>query len=145
MLKEDEIRALIAPFTEHTGGVITALREIFQVEGYIDPTRFPIVADVFNLSVAEIRGIVSFYEDFRTHPPARNTVRICQAEACQALGARALLHDMKAELAKRKVDITTEVEVLPVYCLGLCAIGPAVQINGDLLGRAKVEDLERIH
>lgn len=144
MLKDDEIRGLIMPFTERTGGVISALREILQAEGFIDPVRFPVVADVFNLSVAEVRGIASFYEDFRTHPPAKNIVRVCQAEACQSLGARALLHDIKAELVKREVDAITEVEVLPVYCLGLCAIGPAVQINGNLLGRAKVKDLERI-
>ena len=144
LLSNDEIRELVSPFRKRTGGVVSALREILETEGYVDPSRFPIVADVFNLSVAEVRGITSFYEDFRTTHPPRTILRVCQAEACQALGSRRLLSSIERRIASTRRSKARSVEAIPVYCLGLCSIGPAMLINDRLLGRAKLADLEDV-
>ncbi|MCH2354733.1 MAG: NAD(P)H-dependent oxidoreductase subunit E, partial [Pseudomonadales bacterium] len=87
-MTEDDIRTQIDPHQHKLGGTIHALHQLMRAYGYIHPEHLPVVADVFNISVAEVRGIVSFYEDFKTHPPARTTIRICQADACQAVGSR---------------------------------------------------------
>lgn len=84
------VRGLITPFVDEIGGPLTALRSIVIQHGYIDAEASACVADVFNLSHAEVRGIVSFYTDLRTTPPPRHTIRICQAEACQSVGSREL-------------------------------------------------------
>ena len=56
--------------------------------GYIDREAVPIVADALNISRAEVVGTISFYHDFREAPPGRHVLRVCRAEACQAMGAR---------------------------------------------------------
>ena len=110
------------------GGPIRALREIVEQRRFISQADMITVADVFNLSAAEVRGIVSFYADLRTQLPARHVVRVCQAEACQSVGGRELNRALSERLGIPMGQATPDarVELEPVYCLGLCACGPAV-------------------
>lgn len=134
----DAARALIAHLAGQTGGPVTALRLIQAEHGWIDDDAVEAVARVFNLSRAEVRGLVAFYADFRTRPPATHTLAICQAEACQATGARALTRHVcdrvGAELGGQNADGSVGID--PVYCLGLCARGPALTIDGRLVVEA---------
>jgi formate dehydrogenase subunit gamma len=132
------LRDLIAPLVHETGGPITALRAIQDRDGWIDGAAIEAVADVFNLSRAEVRGLVAFYADFRTQPPADHVVRICQAEACQAVGSRALTAVIEERLGTTLGHASADrsVELDPVYCLGLCARAPALMVDGELVADA---------
>ena len=141
-MTDDDVRTHVLPHQQKLGGPIRALHELMRVYGYIHTEHLPTVADVFNISVAEVRGIVSFYEDFKTHPPARTTLRICQAEACQAVGSRRLTNELETAYQTKLGTRGTDVELEAVYCLGLCASGPAVQVNDLLNARASVEKLQ---
>ena len=134
----DEIRETIAQHSGSIGGPISALRAVVALRGYITPDDEGAVAEIFNLSRADVRGIVSFYADLRTTPPARNTIAICRAEACQSVSGRELTSTLTQKLGVgvggRAAD--GSVELVPVYCLGLCANGPAVRVNGRLIARS---------
>ena len=132
------LRALIAPLVHETGGPVTALRAIQDRQGWIDGTAIEAVADVFNLSRADVRGLVEFYADFKTMPPAAHTVAVCQAEACQAAGSRELTKTLEDRLGAKlgRMDDDHNVELEPVYCLGLCARAPALMVDGMLVVEA---------
>ncbi|MDE0193907.1 MAG: NAD(P)H-dependent oxidoreductase subunit E, partial [Gammaproteobacteria bacterium] len=83
-------REIAVQHRDQVGGVLTVLREIVGRFGYVSRTQEHDVAEVFNLSRAEVRGIVSFYHDLKTKPQPSLQVRVCQAEACQSVGAREL-------------------------------------------------------
>lgn len=121
-----------------------ALRWIQEQHGYIDPNLYADIADVFNLSIAEVRGVVSFYHDFRSRPPPRHSIRVCQAEACQALGARQLTREFEQKLGCKlnEVLMDNSIELKPVYCLGLCALGPSIEIDGEIYARGTLELLD---
>ena len=123
-----------------------ALRHIMSEHGYIDPKLLPEIADLFNLSQAEVRGVVSFYHDFRTEPPAKHQIRICQAEACQAQGSRHLTREIEQHFDLRLGERSDEssVELHPVYCLGLCSVGPSMQIDGRLVARATLDSVRAL-
>ena len=103
-----------------------ALHAVQHHVGYIDPSLVPMLAETFNLSVAEVHGVVSFYKDFRTTPPAGPLVQVCRAEACAARGGASLYERAREAAAGQPV------EVEEVFCLGLCAQGPAVAAGGRL-------------
>lgn len=134
----EERRALIAPFVHEIGGPVTALRAVQERYGWIDDESVAAVADAFNLGRAEVRGLVAFYADFRTRPPATHSLTVCQAEACQATGSRALTRLIcertGSELGGQSADGSVGVD--PVYCLGLCARGPAMVVDGRLVVEA---------
>ena len=126
------LNSLIEPFAQTMGGPIRALRAVMAERGWIDEEAIVEVAEIFNLSRAEVRGIVSFYSDFRTSPPPARTLKLCRAEACQARGARAVCQALESETGQRigEAHEGAELEIEAVHCLGLCAHGP-VAWEGD--------------
>jgi formate dehydrogenase subunit gamma len=134
-MTSDQLRRLIAPHAKEIGGSLSALRAIQQQHGWIDPDAVDTVADVFNLSRAEVRGLVGFYSDFRAEPPATHTLKICQAEACQSVGARGLTRSLSDRLGIALGGTTPDrrVALEAVYCLGLCTHGPVMMVDGQLV------------
>jgi formate dehydrogenase subunit gamma len=84
-----------------------------------------------------VHGIVSFYHDFRAEPPGRHVLRLCRAEACQSLGAEAVADHVRQRLGVDWHDTTADgaVTLQPVFCLGLCAVGPSALLDDAPLAR----------
>ena len=129
---------------QRVGGALTTLREIVAAHGHIDREQEHVVADVFNLSHAEVRGIVSFYHDLRTTPAPPAEVRVCQAEACQAVGGRQFTRAVEQRLGLRLGEDNDAVALRAVYCLGLCAQGPSMMVNGQLVANGDLDALAGI-
>ena len=64
------------------------MHDLMERFGYVDRAIVPVLAEALNLSRAEIHGTLTFYHDFRDHPPGRTTLKVCRAEACQSRGSR---------------------------------------------------------
>lgn len=124
------VRAIAEQHRAELGPLLPVLHDVMAEVGWVSRDDVVVIADVLNLSVADVHGVVSFYHDFRTSPPPAHTVRICRAEACQAVGAEDLYAAATARFADRP-----DVEVSPVYCLGNCALGPSTMVDGRLHGR----------
>lgn len=114
------------------GGLLPALHDVQEAHGYIPPELVPFIADAFNVSRAEVHGVITFYPDFRQTPPSRHTLKVCRAEACQARGGTTLAQHAEQRLGCALGSATADgsVTLEPVYCLGLCAQGPAVMLDG---------------
>ena len=142
-MTEAEVRELLLPCSNLVGGIIHACRRLMNEFGYISAEQKRILADIFNLSIADVSGIISFYHDFKTTPQPPNSLRICTAEACQANRSRELIKTIETHLGStipcQTVDGMTAVSF--VYCLGLCPNGPAVEINGQLVSNASAEQV----
>ena len=103
------------------------------------------VAEALNLTRAEVHGVMSFYHDFRTEPAGRHVVRLCRAEACQAMGGAGLAEIAKARLGVDWHQTSADgVTLEPVFCLGLCACAPAAMVDGTLHGRLDRDALETL-
>jgi formate dehydrogenase subunit gamma len=123
--------------------ILHALQSAF---GCVPEEAIPLIAGALNISRAEAYGIVSFYHDFRSKPPGRHVLKLCRAEACQAMGGNALAAATEAKLDTPLGGTTPDgaVTVEPVYCLGLCACAPAAQLDGKPVGRLDRERLEQL-
>ncbi len=117
--------------------LIEILHELQAQLGYVPEGATQLLATALNLSRAEVHGVISFYHDFHRAPPGRHIVRVCRAEACQSVGCEALAKHAETALGigfgKTRADGKATLEA--VYCLGNCALGPAVMIDGELHGR----------
>ena len=125
------------------GALMPVLHDIQEHVGYIPPEAVPRIAEVLNLSRAEVHGVISFYHDFRSEPAGRHVVHVCRAESCQSLGAEALLAGACERLGVEVHGTTPDgsVTLEPVYCLGNCALSPAVMIDRQVYGRVSPERL----
>ncbi len=137
------LSALIEAQQHREGPLLPLLHSIHEAFGHIPEAAVPLIADALNIGRAEVHGVVSFYHDFRTKPAGRHVLKICRAEACQAVGGARLAERVLAQLGTTW-HATTEngaVTVEPVYCLGLCANGPAAMIDGRPLAGVTAEEL----
>lgn len=133
----DEIRDVVTPLTALEGPLLPMLHAIQAEWGHVPQAAVPVLADVLNLGRAEVHGVISFYHDFRDHPAGRHILKICGAEACQSMGGAAMAAGVLDRLGVDWHGTTADgaVTVEPVYCLGLCACGPAAMLDGQLMGR----------
>jgi formate dehydrogenase subunit gamma len=134
---ERELRRLASVHAGKPGALLPILHAIQERFGHVPPQAVAVVADVLNLSRADVHGVVSFYHDFRAAPPGRHVVKLCRAEACQAVGARGLERHATAALGVAFGETTADgaITLEPVYCLGNCAAGPSMMVDGEPIGR----------
>ena len=140
------VRALAEARSGELGPLMEILHDIQHTVGYLPASTVPVLADVLNLSRAEVHGVVSFYSDFRTSPPAATTVAICRGEACQAVGAEALVDHAKTKLGvgvgEQSADGSVGLE--QIFCFGNCALGPTATVAGRLRGRLTPASLDAL-
>ncbi|QIZ82602.1 formate dehydrogenase subunit gamma [Thalassovita gelatinovora] len=142
----DRLQEILARHDGLEGPLLPILHAIQTEFGYIPAACIPVIADHLNIGRAEVHGVVSFYHDFRDAPAGRHVVKICRAEACQAVGAKALAEIALAKLGLEWHGTTPNgaVTIKPVYCLGLCACGPAAMVDDKVVGRVDAAKLNRI-
>ena len=133
----DRIAEILEEHQGLEGPLLPILHAVQAVFGHVPQSALPQIARALNLSKAEVHGVVSFYHDFREAPAGRHVLKLCRAEACQAMGADGLAVSVKAALGIDWHETTPDgrVTLEPVFCLGLCACGPAAMVNGRLVGR----------
>ncbi len=142
-LRAERVRAAAAAHVAEPGGLLPALHAVQAALGHIDDADVPVLAELFNLSRAEVHGVVTYYHHFRRQPPGRHVVQLCRAEACQACGGDELAAAAAAQLrcAEGQTRADGAVTLEAVYCLGLCASAPALSIDGRLHARVTPERL----
>lgn len=130
-------RSIIAAEQANPGSLLPILHLLQEEFGFIHKEAEPLIADILNLSRAEVHGVVTFYHDFRQAPPGRHVLKLCRAEACQAAGGDALAARAEAKLGMPLGNTSADggVTFEATYCLGLCAVAPSAMIDGRVVAR----------
>lgn len=126
--------------------MLPILHHLQAVFGFIPTPAIPMIANALNLTRAEVHGVVTFYHEFREHPPGRHLLHLCRAEACQSLGCDNLARHVRERLNVGWHETTSDgaVTLEPVFCLGLCAIGPAALLDGQPLARLDAARIDAV-
>ena len=141
-----QIGALIDRHRAQPGALLPLLHDVQHTLGHVPAAAVPMIASALNLSRAEVHGVVTYYHHFRSEPPGRHVVQVCRAEACKACGADALLAQAERLLdcASGQTRADGAVTLEPVFCLGLCATSPAIQIDERQHARVSPQRLHEL-
>jgi formate dehydrogenase subunit gamma len=137
---------IIASLKDQQGSLLPILHAIQRAFGCIPEAAEPLIADELNITRAEVHGVVTFYHDFRREPAGRHVLRVCRAEACQSMGAEALVAHLERSLGLRcgETSADGQITVEAVYCLGLCAVAPGAMLDGAVVGRLNERRLDTL-
>ena len=139
-------KAIAARYGNRPDALIEILHDLQHEVGSVPEAALPVLAKALNLSRAEIHGVVSFYHDFRRKPAGRHVVKVCRAEACQSMRgnelAAAAQKTLKVKFGETTADGAITLEA--VYCLGNCALAPAIMVDKKLVGRADEKKFAKI-
>jgi formate dehydrogenase subunit gamma len=133
----DIVKNVIDTHKSMPGAMLPILHGVQDALGYIPSDAVPLIAQGLNVSRAEVHGVVTFYHHFRQAPAGKHVMQVCRAEACQSVGAERLAAHISKTLGCNFHQTTADgsVTLEPVYCLGQCAVGPAMMIDGEVYAR----------
>jgi NADH:ubiquinone oxidoreductase subunit E len=140
------IREVLAATEPQSHLLLPTLLEVQRRLGQVPSACVVAAAQHFNLSRADVYGVLTFYHDLRVEPVGDHVVQICQAEACQAVGCRALASHAVRRLgvAMGTTSPDRRVTLEAAYCFGNCACGPTVRIDDSIHGRVTPERFDTL-
>lgn len=145
-VSNEEILAVLAPLRSLEGPLLPMLHALQAAFGYVPEAAHSVLTSALGITRAELHGVLSFYHDFRDMPAGRHVLKICRAEACQAMGGAETAEELLRRLGL-EWHATTQgggVTIEPVYCLGLCACAPAAMLDEQPLARVDADGLQRL-
>jgi len=144
--QQQTLGVLLARHRSTPGGLLPLLHAVQEALGYVSADAVEDIARAFNLSRAEVHGVITYYHFFRSAPPGRCVVQVCRAESCKAVGGDALLAHAEAVLGCRSHHTRDDgaVTLEPVFCLGLCAMSPAILVDDRPHARMTPEKFDRL-
>jgi formate dehydrogenase subunit gamma len=145
-MQDTWLNQLLSEWADQPGALLPVLHAVQEQCGHVPADVVPVIAEALNLSRAEVHGVVTYYHHFRSQPPGRHVLQVCRAEACQACGADALMAQAQTLLGcpPHATAADGSVSLEPVYCLGLCALSPAVMVDEQPHGRVTPAKLQRL-
>ena len=140
------LEALLPTMPNDGEHLLPMLHAIQKQLGFVSPGVMRVVAEAFNLSRAEVYGVVSFYGDFREAPVGQTVMQLCMAEACQSVGCRNLAAHAERALGISLGESTPDgrLHLEAVYCLGNCALGPAMRIGDEVVGCVTTDQFDAL-
>ena len=126
--------------------LLEILHDLQHEVGFVEEAALPVLAKALNISRAEVHGVVTFYHEFRRKPAGRHVVKMCKAEACQAMAGNELAAAAEKTLKIRFGETTADgaITLEAVYCLGLCATAPAMLVDERPVGRVSLEKFQAL-
>lgn len=114
--------------------------------GYIPPEMVDELAQKLHLSPAEIFGVLTFYKAFTLEPRGKHQVTICLGTACHVRGGKQIVEEAERRLGIKAGQTTSDREFTleTVNCLGCCAIGPVVVVDGVYHAHVSIDQVEKI-
>ena len=139
-------KAIAARYGNKPDALLEILHDLQHEVGSVPEAALPVLAKALNLSRAEVHGVVSFYHDFRRSPAGRHVVKVCRAESCQSMGGNALAAAIQKSLKITFGETTPDgaITLEAVYCLGNCALSPAIMVDGKMIGRVDLKKFKTI-
>jgi NADH-quinone oxidoreductase subunit E len=141
-----ELISFINEWKDKQGNLIMVLHKVQEHFGYIPRETAFEVAELLDVPVAKIYGVITFYHLFKLSKPGRNQIAVCMGTACYLKGGEDLILELERLLGVGLNTVTEDGEfsVEAVRCVGCCGLAPLVTVNGEVFGNVETKQLKKI-
>lgn len=141
-----EFESLLETYKNSRDNIMVVLQKTQGIFGYIPEGTVKMITDSLGIAESEIYGIITFYSQFSLTPKAKYNIDVCLGTACFVLGAQEVLDKILDKLKVKVGQMTPDGKwiVTSCRCLGCCGLAPAITINGEVYGKLKPEDVDRV-
>lgn len=128
------------------GGLIAALQDIQARYGYLPADALRAVAEETGRPLAEVYGVATFYRSFSLKPRGKHLCSVCLGTACHVRGGQAVARKVEQELGVKPSQTTADREFTleTVNCLGACALGPIMVVDGHYFSNVSTVKVREI-
>ena len=131
-----KLEALYSSFPTRQACLLPALWIIQAERGWISPAAMAEVAQVLGLTPAYVRGVVTFYTMYHTHPVGRHFIQVCTTSPCHLCGSDDVVKALLKETGCGELGATSadgRFTVIEVECLGACGFATPIMIGDDFI------------
>lgn len=148
-LTDDNLRIaheLISRYPRKKSALIPLLHLAQEQDGWVTDDAMEHIAELVEVTPAEVLGTCTFYEMFKRHPVGRHQINICHGIACHLLGAEGLVHHAEESLGVRAGAITEDGQfsIEPVECIAACTEAPCLQVNYRYVNQVTNESFDQL-
>jgi len=142
----ENIERIVESHNEDGDGIISILEDIQTKYGYLPEDALRIVAEKTGRSLVDIFGVATFYKSFSLKPRGKHLISVCLGTACHVRGAPAVAEEFKRQLGISAGETTSDHEFTleTVNCLGACALGPIVVVDGNYFSHVTTTEVKKI-
>jgi NADH-quinone oxidoreductase subunit E len=143
---EERLEQIIQDYNEHEISLIAVLQEVSEIYGYLPEEKMEQVAQATGVPISRIYSLATFYRSFRLEPIGRSHICVCVGTACHVRGATQVVETIERELGLEAGETSEDLEYTleTVNCLGACALGPLVTINGEYHGKQTQSTIQKL-
>lgn len=137
---------MIGRYPKKKSALIPLLHLAQEQEGWVTNEAMAHIAELVDVTPAEVLGTCSFYEMFKLHPVGEYHVNICHGIACHLLGADALLHHAEESLGVKGGGTTDDGKITleGVECVAACTEAPCLQVNYRYVNKVSADDFDAL-
>lgn len=147
--KDIDLRDITTLLEEHgarRGDLISILEDIQGKYGYLPEEALRAVGELTGRSLVDVYGVATFYGSFSLQPRGKHLVTVCLGTACHVRGAQGIVEEFERQLGIEVTETTSDGEFTleTVNCLGACALGPIVVIDGRYFSKVSTAQVKQI-
>jgi NADH:ubiquinone oxidoreductase subunit E len=145
-MKDDDYRNLFATFKGEESDLIPILLRIQEILGYVSEEAVKQTAQFLRMSENQVYGVASFYSKFRFVEPGMTSIKVCMGTACHVHGGKFLSDAVGWKLGVSIGQVTADrrFDFRRVNCLGCCALGPVMVVDGEYHSKPSAEEVEEL-
>ena len=134
---EEKVETILAKYGSKKSSLISILLDIQSEYNYLPKDALVLVSEKLNIRLIEIYTVATFYTVFSLKPRGKYIINVCVGTACHVRGGRRIVDNLQKELAIDVGETTEDMQFTleTVRCLGACALGPVMVINGEYYGQ----------
>ena len=142
----ERIKSLIAKYNNQKHALISILQDIQAEYHYLPKEALEIASKTLNIPLIDIIGVATFYRSFSLKPKGKHQIVVCMGTACHVRGAPKILEKFERKLNIPCGETTPDGEfsLESVACLGCCAIGPVVVVDGNYPAQTTIRKIDSI-
>ena len=139
-----ELDAILKKYPTKQAALLPALWIVQQRQGWVSPAAMAEVAEALVLTVAYVRGVVTFYTMYHQHPVGTHFVQVCTTSPCNVCGAEGVVKALLDATGCRRMGETSpdgRWTIVEAECLGACGFATPVMIDDDLIESVTAESV----
>jgi NADH-quinone oxidoreductase subunit E len=142
----DKVDAIVEKNGGAPANLILMLQDVQSEYRYLPHDALLYLADKLAISVARVYHVATFYKTFSLKPKGKHEIHVCMGTACHVRGSQLVLDQISREMGLKPGATSNDLKFSldTVNCLGSCALGPLVVVDGEYLGHASLAKMKRV-
>ncbi len=134
---KQKIKSILARYQSDPGMLVPILQDVQAEYNYLPREALVLVGQGLEVPLSQVYSVASFFKAFSLKPRGRHLINVCLGTACHVRGAGRVIDEIKRELGIRSGETTEDLKYTleTVNCVGACALGPIVVIDGNYSGQ----------